>query len=67
MPKRIIVKSVEIGLSRCREEAARLDDDLLLYLLDVTLLHLRRKAARPDSTAELILGAIRSGCPRMMN
>ncbi len=24
-----------------------LDDELLLYLIDITLLHLRRKAARP--------------------
>jgi hypothetical protein len=67
MPKRMTAKSVEIGLMRCREEAAMLDDDLLLYLLDVTLLHLRRKAARPDPLAEVILGAIRSGYPGMMN
>ncbi len=67
MPKRITAKSVEIDLTRCRSQAAMLNDELLLYLLDITLLHLRRKAARPDPIAELILGAIRSGCPRTLN
>jgi hypothetical protein len=56
MPKRITAKSVEIDLTRCRSKAATLDDELLLYFLDIILLHLRRKAARPDPIAELILG-----------
>ncbi len=36
MPKRITAKSVEIDLTRCRSQAAMLNDELLLYLLDVT-------------------------------
>jgi len=67
MPKRITAKSVEIDLTRCRNQAATLNDELLLYLMDITLLHLRRKAAGPDPIAELILGAIRSSCPRTLN
>ncbi len=47
MPKRFIAKSVEVGLTRCRSQAATLDDELLIYLIDITLLHLRKKAARP--------------------
>jgi len=46
MPKRITAKSVQYGLTRCRSQAATLGDELLLYLLDITLLHLRRKTAR---------------------
>ena len=36
MPKTITAKSVEIDLTRCRSQAAMLNDELLLYLLDVT-------------------------------
>jgi len=48
MPKRITAKAVAYGLTRCRRQAATLGDELLLYLLDITLLYLRRKAARPE-------------------
>ena len=49
--------SVEADLTRCRKQAEELDDPLLVYLLDMTLLHLRRKAGRPQvaSTAQKYL------------
>ena len=65
MPKKMTVQSVEVGLRRCRTQAAALDDRLLLYLIDITLLHLRRKAARPETAATA--SAIRGGCGRMFN
>jgi hypothetical protein len=34
-------------------QAATLDHELLLYLLDITLLHLRRKAARPEYSSAM--------------
>jgi hypothetical protein len=64
MPKRTIAEAIEIGLTRCRKDAASLDDELLLYLIDITLLHLRRKAARPENDSRM--GVTRS-CARAQN
>jgi len=58
MPKRMAAQSVESRLTVCRRQAESLDDPLLLYLIDITLLHLRRKTVRPEdsSTARDIPG-----------
>jgi|SRR5208337_760841 len=65
MPKRITAQCVEVSLKRCRRQAATLDDELLFYLIDITLLHLRRKAARPENNATM--GAIRSSCATVLH
>lgn len=39
-----IVNFIEIAVMRCRSRAATLDEDLLLYLIDMVLLHLRRES-----------------------
>jgi hypothetical protein len=52
MPKRMTAKSVEISLKRCRKQAATLDDELLLYLIDITLLLLSRRFVPNDSKTE---------------
>lgn len=61
MPTTIIVSSLEIALMRCRRQVARLDEELLLCLIDIMLLHVRRKAAYPkqidDGRHSLLVGA----------
>jgi hypothetical protein len=53
MPRRITANSIEIGLTHCRKDAVTLDDELLLYLIDIILLHLRRKAGRPENNSAM--------------
>lgn len=62
MPMRTIVQSVEASLRHCREQAAALDDVLLLYLIDMSLLHLRKKAtSAADNSA---FRSIQENCAR---
>ena len=51
MPDAIIVNSVEAALMRCRKQVATLDEEFLLYLIDIMLLHLRGKAAHPENNS----------------
>ncbi|HKN29529.1 MAG TPA: hypothetical protein VJY34_17260 [Roseiarcus sp.] len=39
-----ILENVEIELDRIRKTASRLDDELILYLIDMTILAVKRKA-----------------------
>jgi hypothetical protein len=48
MPRRAADRSLEVSLKRCRKQAESLSDPLLLCLIDMTLLHLRRKAGRQE-------------------
>ena len=63
MPKRMAAETVELSLKHCRRQAEALDDPVLLYLIDMALLHIRRKPVRPEdrSTAWAIPG----GCTSM--
>ncbi len=65
MPKEITAQSVEATLRRCRAQAAALDDYLLLYLIDMALLHLRRKPARPENNPTTL--AIQGGWAKILN
>jgi len=64
MPKRK-AKSIETGLTRCRSEAASLGDELLTFLIDIALRHLRRPGVRPESYLEINDQTI--GCLRLLN
>jgi hypothetical protein len=52
MPKRK-AKSIEMGLTRCRTEAAALGDELLTFVIDIALRRLRRPGVRPESRPEI--------------
>jgi hypothetical protein len=41
--------ALELSLSTIREEAASLEDDLLLYLLDMTIRHMKKKSVNSSS------------------
>jgi hypothetical protein len=51
MPTTIIVNSLEVALMRCRKQVATRDEELLLYLIDIMLLHLRRQAADTENNS----------------
>jgi hypothetical protein len=64
MPKRK-AKSIEVGLTRCRTEAAALGDELLTFLIDIALRQLRKSEVRPESNLGINDQTI--GCLRLLH
>jgi len=47
-----ILENVEIELDKIRKAAARIDDELILYLIDMTILAVKRKAVAESADFE---------------